>query len=248
MDKEWINPCGVKNNPWVAEIGSGKVVGDWGFNISPKVKIKDFDNLTYEEAKEFQDEMIDIIIKILDAIKDTFRPVLVCAGSKEFTFEDDEKIDIIKNTLYEQVYNQFNKNNKGSGRIRVFDEITIYGKLLIYMYNENGKIVERWFPEIIHSYSSNTSPCRLFVIHLGGLMELKHDNLFEMTLETFSDLWLKRTIDTEKDNTKLAELNAPKLERIIKQIESIPNFTLCYWGSLANTNKYFKVDKYGFKQ
>ncbi len=246
MDEEGINPRVVKNNPWVAEIGRGKVVGDWGFNISPKVKIKDFDKLTYEEAKEFQDELIDFTIKILGAVKDTFRSGLVEVGSKQFTFEYDEKIDTLKNVLYEQVYNQINKNNKCSDKVIFSDEITIYGKLLIYMHDKNGKIVERWFPEVIRPYTF--TPDRFFVMRLGGLMELKHDNLFEMTVETFSDLWLKRTIDTEKDNTELAELNAPKLERMIKQIESIPNFKLENWGSSANTNKYFKVDRYGFKQ
>lgn len=238
------NPCAVKNNYWVSEIGRGKVVGSWSFSIQPKLKIKDFDNPTYEEAKGFQDELVDIIVNVLDAIKDVFKPAVLNIGLESMQLEDTSTSQDVKkiiNALFHKLTKKFKKP-------MVTDNITIYGKLLIYMYDETEKIVEKWFPSVIYPYTPNTSPCRLLEISFGGIGGLKWDNRFDVSIYTFSDLWLKRTIDTEKDNTELAELNAPKLERIIKQIESIPNFTLCDWGSLANTNKYFKVDKYGFKQ
>ncbi len=244
MDKEWVNPCGVKNNPWASEIERREVVGSWFFTMPPKVKIKDFDNLTYDEAKEFQDELISIIIKTLDIIDDIFKPAVLDIELKNVPLKDSSTSKDVKKIIEYW----FHESTRKFKKPMVIDEITIYGKVLIYIYDENGGIVERWFPEVIHPNTANTSPCRLFAISLGGLMELKWDNKFEMLLKTYSDLWLKRTIDTKKDNTELAELNAPKLEKIIKQIESIPNFTLDSWGPLPNMHKYFEGDKYGFKQ
>ncbi len=245
MDKEWKNPSSVKNNPWVAEIGRGKVVGDWDFRILPKIKIKDFDNLTYDEAKEFQDELINIIIKTLDVLDDIFKLSILDLGSKGVQIKDSSTSKDVKKIIEDW----FCESTKEFKKPIVRDNITIYGKLLIYMYDETGEIVEQWFPPNMYPYDAfAASSNRLFEISFGGIGGLKWDNLFTVSIYTFSDLWLKRTIDTEKDNNELAELNAPRLEKIIKQIESIPNFTLNSWGSLSNTNKYFKVGKYGFKQ